>query len=102
MPRQLNLDPLPEAERRRMLEAFLAVLHRHPDLAHVRTILRTGPERQLALFAALEREVVLGSPAACPPSHDDPSDLVLCDILDFLDQDPELKNRGAAYGPDRR
>src|SRR5207244_3426574 len=53
-------------------------------------------------FAAMEREVLLGRPAACPPSHDDPGDLLLCDILDCVDRDPQLKNRGAAYGPDQR
>ena len=73
MSRKLNLAALPERERCETIGEFLAVMDRHPDLAHVRAVVRSGPERQLALFAALERSVLVGSPAACPPHHDDAS-----------------------------
>src|SRR5438552_10746985 len=101
MPRKLNLQPLPESERREDIGKFLTVLDRDANLAHVRSILRTGPERQLALFAALERYVVKGSSAASPPGPDDQADLLLCDILDAIDRNPDLKNHGSAYGADR-
>jgi hypothetical protein len=93
-----NVRPLPEADRRECLGEFLALLNCDPNLAHLRSLLRTGPERQLALFAALERDVVKGSPAACPPAPEDQADSLLCDILDSLDRDPEIKRHGAYYG----
>jgi hypothetical protein len=92
-----NLRPLPEADRRERLAKFLALLNCDPNLVHLRSLLRTGPERQLALFAALERDVVKGSPAASPPAPDDQADLLLCDVLDCLDRDPEIKRHGAYY-----
>src|SRR5262245_46346623 len=92
---------LPAAERRAMLDEFLTVLDRHPNLIDFRTTLRTGPERQLALLAAIERCVVLGSPAVCPPNPDDAGDMLLCDILDVINRDPELKSHGAVYGADQ-
>jgi hypothetical protein len=101
MPKKLNLSPLSEPDRSQSLEKFLAALDRHPDLAHFRAAARTGPERQLALFAALERAVLVGSPAASPPRHDDNADQLLCDILDAIDRHPELQHHGSAYGPDR-
>jgi hypothetical protein len=96
-----RLSKFPERERRQMLEKFLAVLDRDPSLAHFRTIVRTRPERQLALFAAFERAVVVGSPTAAPPGPDDEADQILCDILDCVDRHPDLKNGGSVYGPDR-
>jgi hypothetical protein len=92
---------LPERERMQKLDTFLAVLDQHPSLAPFRARLRTGPERQLALLAALERAVIVGSPAANPPSPDDEADQLLCDILDVIDDHPTLKNHGAYYGPHR-
>ena len=93
-----NLRPLPEADRRECLGKFLALINCDPNLAHLRSLLRTGPERQVALFAALERDVVKGSPAACPPAPDDQADILLCDILEAIDRDPEIKRHGAYYG----
>src|SRR5687767_10634143 len=101
MPRTHFVSKLPEPDRRRALDAFLSVFESHPNLAHFRAMLRTGPERQLALFAALERSVLVGTPAVSPPSPDDEADQLLCDLLDVIDSHPELKNRGSAYGPDR-
>ena len=101
MSRKPPVPKLPDPERRKFLEELLAVLDQHPNLAYFRTVIRSGPERQLALFAALERTVVLGSPAAVPPRFDDQADLLLCDILDVIDRHPELKRYGSAYGPDR-
>ena len=101
MPRQLNLRPLPELERRAALAQFLAVLDQHPDLAHVRAVAQTGPERQLVLIAALERSVRRGSPAVSPPDPQDQADLLLCDVLDCVSRHPDLKRHGAAYGPDQ-
>jgi hypothetical protein len=101
MPRQLNLRPLPEPDRREMLGEFLKVLDQHPDLAHFRAVAQTGPERQLALVAALERSVRRGSPAISPPDPQDQADLLLCDVLDCVGRHPDLKNHGAAYGPDQ-
>jgi hypothetical protein len=99
--RKPRVPKLPDPERRKSLEEFLVVLDQHPNLAYFRTVVRSGPERQLALFAALERSVVLGSPAALPPRFDDPADQLLCDILDVIDRNPKLLNQGSAYGPDR-
>jgi hypothetical protein len=82
-----------------MLEEFLAVIHQHPDLAHFRAAVRTGPERQLALIAAFERAVIVGSPVVAPPSPDDQADLLLCDILDVIDRQHDLKS--AYHGPGR-
>ena len=96
-----KLRPLPEAERRNALEEFLAVLEQDPDLAPFRVVVPPGPERQLALFAALERSVFRGSPTVAPPTADDPLDQLLCDVLDAIEREPKLKNRGAAYGADR-
>src|SRR5262245_48766390 len=101
MARAPRLQALPERERRETIGAFLAVIGQHPNLAHLRTVVRTGPERQLALFAAWERAVIVGGPDACPPSHDDPADSLLCDILEVIDHDPQLKLHGAYYGADR-
>jgi len=101
MSRKPRVPKLPDPERRKSLEEFLVVLDQHPNLAYFRTVIRSGPERQLALFAALERSVVLGSPAALPPRFDDQADLLLCDILDVIDRNPKLVNQGSAYGPDR-
>ena len=96
-----RLRKLPEPERREFLNLALDILDRHPNLAHFRTLVRTGPERQLALLAALERSVLVGSPAANPPQPDDKPDQLLCDILDVIDKHPNLKNHGSDYGPDR-
>jgi hypothetical protein len=101
MSRKPRVPKLPDQERRKSLEEFLVVLDQHPNLAYFRTVIRSGPERQLALFAALERSVVLGSPAALPPRFDDQADQLLCDILDVIDRNPKLVNQGSAYGPDR-
>jgi hypothetical protein len=95
------VSQLPERDRRQRLARFLEVLDRHPDLDHFRAAIPTGPERQLALFAALERSALLGSPAVHPPRPDDPADMLLCDLLDAIDRHAELKNVGSAYGPDR-
>src|SRR5262245_11216131 len=101
MSQKLSVPALPESERREKLAKFLGVFDQHPGLAHYRAALRTGEERQLALFAALERAVVVGPPAATPPGLDDEADQLLCDLLDVIDTDPELKNMGSYYGPDR-
>jgi hypothetical protein len=93
------VPPLPEPDRRQSLDQFLRVLDQHPNLAHFRTIVTTGPERQLALFAALERSLLVGSPAVSPPSPSDEADLLLCDILDCIDRHPVLSRIGCAYGP---
>ena len=92
-----NVRPLLEADRRESLEKFLALLGRDPNLAHLRSFLRTGPERQLALFAAFERDVVKGSPASCPPAPDDHADILLCDILDAIDRHPDVARQGSGY-----
>jgi hypothetical protein len=84
-----------------MLNKFLAAINQDPQLAPLRAAVPAGPERQLALLAALERAVLVGSASANPPKHDDDADQLLCDILDCIDQNPDLKNHGAAYGPDR-
>ena len=102
MPRPPNVKPLPDRERRESLAAFLEVLNRHPDLAHFRALVPAGPERQLALFAALERAAFRGGPATCPPAADDVADQLLCDVLEVCDRDPQLKNQGSAYGADRQ
>src|SRR5688572_16308562 len=96
-----KLRPLPEADRREFLEKHLALLDQHESLAHFRAVVTTGPERQLALIAALERSVQLGSPQSCPPNFADEADLLLCDILDCINRHPDLNSRGSAYGADR-
>jgi hypothetical protein len=96
-----QIDPLPERERQEMLDLFLDVLDRHPSLKHFRSVVRTRADRQLALIAAFERDVLVGNPAACPPAHDDEADQLLCDILDCTDEHPELKIQGCSYGSDR-
>jgi len=101
MPNKHLVDQLPELDRQQKLDTILAVLNQHPSLAHFRSTVRTPPERQLALFAALERAVTIGTPAAVPPKLDDEADGVLCDILDVIDSHPDLKNHGSYYGPDR-
>ena len=98
---QLRVRVLPETERREMLDAFLSVLNVDPELRHFRANVRTGPERQLALVAALERAVVVGSPASSPPTRDDEADQLLCDVLEVIDRNPALKNHGSGYGPHR-
>src|SRR6476620_844639 len=62
---------LPERERAASLQKFLAVLNQHPNLGHFRAMVRTGPERQLALMAALERAVIVGTPTMSPPRPDE-------------------------------
>jgi hypothetical protein len=102
MPKKRSVPKLPERDRRERLASFLTVLGRDPSLEHFRTIVRTAPERQLALFAALEREVIVGPPAAAPPRHDDEADQLLCDILDVIDSHPDTRDHRLAYfGPDR-
>ena len=101
MSRKPNVRQLPERERRETLTTFLAALGEHPDLAHFRTCVPAGPERQLALFAAFERAAFRGSPAVAPPAHDDLPDQLLCDILDVFDRTPELARHGSYYGADR-
>ena len=101
MSRKHYVSALPEADRRQSIADFLSVFERHPNLAHFRTRVRTGPERQLALFAALERFVLVGSPAVSPPSPDDEADQLLCDLLDVINSHPRLKGHGSAYGADR-
>ena len=100
MPRP-RLRPLPEPDRRAFLDLALGILDRHESLGHFRSLVRTGPERQLALLAALERSVQDGSPAAHPPGPSEEPDQLLCDILDIIDRHPDLKGHGSAYGPDR-
>jgi hypothetical protein len=101
MAKKLNVRKLPQRERRESLHKFLEALAAHPDLAHFRTCVPGAPERQLALFAALERATFRGNAATAPPAHDDFPDQLLCDILDCIDRDPELSSLGSAYGPDR-
>lgn len=96
-----RVGKLPEFERRQMLHAFLDVLHRHVDLTHFRLLVRSAADRQLALFAALERATCIGAPIAFPPRPGDHADALLCDVLDALDLDPSTSNHGAFYGPDR-
>jgi hypothetical protein len=102
MPRPPNVKPLPQRERRQSLAVFLDFLGRHPDLAHFRAAVPAGPERQLALFAALERAAFRGNAAACPPGVDDVADQLLCDILEAIDADRDLARHGSAYGADRQ
>jgi hypothetical protein len=102
MPKKRSVSKLPESDRRERLVNFLTVLGQDRGLEHFRTIVRTAPERQLALFAALEREVIVGPPAAAPPRHDDEADQLLCDILDVIDSHPDTRDHRLAYfGPDR-
>jgi hypothetical protein len=96
-----HVEKLDDLERRLKLNAFLNVVHAHPDLAHVRQFVRTPADRQLALIAALERAATRGTPLAFPPQPDDHADALLCDILDALDHDPDTSHHGAYYGPDR-
>ncbi len=100
MPRPPNVRPLPEPERRETLAKFLEVLERDPDLEHFRTQVPAGPDRQLALFAALERAVFRGNGTVAAPAIDDVADQLLCDILEVCNREP-LKGHGAYYGPDR-
>jgi hypothetical protein len=102
MPRPPNVKPLPDRERRQSLAVFLDFLGRHPDLAHFRAAVPAGPERQLALFAALERATFRGHAAVCPPAGDDVADQLLCDILEAIDGDREMARHGSAYGADRQ
>jgi hypothetical protein len=101
MPRPPNVRPLPEAERRQVLSQFLEFLGRQPELAHFRTLVPAGKERQLALLAALERAVFRGNAAVCPPAADDVADQLLCDIIEAIDGDPRLAHHGSAYGAHR-
>jgi hypothetical protein len=96
-----KLKALPLRERREALAQFLLALDRDPELEHFRTLVAAGPERQLALFAALEREAFRGSAAQSPPAVDDVADQLLCDVLEAIDRDRNLSNRGAYYGCDR-
>jgi len=96
-----RLSALPEPDRSESREEFLQVFEKHGSLIEFRRICRTRADRQLALFAALERAVVVGSPAASPPSPNDEADQMLCDLLDVIDADPVLKNHGSGYGPHR-
>ena len=93
MARKPNVSKLPERERREMLATFLQVLADHPDLSHFRTCVPAGPERQLALFAALERAAFRGNSATAPPAHDDFADQLLCDFLDVY------RSRSRALAP---
>src|SRR4051812_9622437 len=93
-----DLQPLSGSEHRLKLEAYLDALDKDPSFSPLRTILPTRDHRQLALFAAMERAILVGSPAAVPPHPDDEADQLLCDILDFLNEHPDLKNHGAYYG----
>ena len=68
MPRPPSVRPLPEPERREALGEYLEVLERDPDLAHFRSLVPAGPQRQLALLAALERAVFRGNGTVCPPA----------------------------------
>lgn len=95
-----NLNPLPEPDRTLRLNRYLTAIHQEPSLHHLRALLDNPADRQLVLIAALERAVLIGSPAAVPPKPDDHADHLLCDILDVLDG-PEFARHGAAYGPDR-
>jgi hypothetical protein len=101
MPRNPNVKMLPERDRRETLAKFLEVLDSHPDLGHFRAAVPAGPERQLALFAALERAALRGGVATAPPAADDPADQLLCDLLEVIDGTPALARLGAYYGADR-
>ena len=101
MPRPLKLAKLPVRERRETLAKFLQRLESDPDLAHFRALVPGGPERQLALFAALERAAIRGVAAVCPPAASDMADQLLCDILDSIERDSDLARHGAYYGADR-
>src|SRR5437868_5878966 len=95
------LSALPEPDRSESLQNYLNVFAEHPGLADFRRLIRTPQDRQLALFAALERAVIVGSPTVSPPKPDDDADQLLCDLLDVINSHPVLKNCGAAYGPHR-
>jgi hypothetical protein len=95
------LDALPEPDRTDSLQKYLDVFAEHPNLLDFRRIIRAPQDRQLALFAALERAVIVGSPTVSPPKPDDEADQLLCDLLETIDSHPQLKNCGAAYGPHR-
>jgi len=101
MTRKPNVRKLPERERRETLAKFLEVLDSHPDLGHFRAAVPAGPERQLALFAALERAALRGGAATAPPAADDPADQLLCDLLEVIDTTPDLARHGAYFGADR-
>src|SRR5262245_42255356 len=102
MSTKTRVRKLSESYCRETIDKFLTELDAQADLAHFRTLFRTRDERQLALFAAWERVVLVGTPAVAPPKHDDPADQLLCDILDGIDRHPELKRHGSYYGPDRQ
>lgn len=99
--RRLKVRPLPERERRAALTQFLEAIDRDPELTHFRRYIPNGPQRQLALFAAWERDAIKGGPAVCPPAVDDLADQLLCDLLELCERDPHLKNHGGAFGADR-
>ena len=92
---------LPKSDRRKIIDDFLKPLDRDPRLAPCRALLTGAPERQLALFAALERAALRGLPASHPPAVDDLADQLLCEILDAIERNPALRSYGSAYGPDR-
>jgi hypothetical protein len=96
-----SVEKLTEPDFSLSLQALLSVLNTHPDLAHFRLLVRDPSDRQLALFAALERTATRGAPLPFPPLPDDHADALLCDILDALDRDPATSHYGTAYGPDR-
>ena len=96
-----NLSPLPPTDRQHFLHLLLDTIHKSPNLGDFRAIVAQPQDRQLAVFAALERAVLVGSPAAVPPKPDCPADMFLCDILECFDSHPSVANRGSAYGPDR-
>lgn len=100
MPRPPKVRPLPQPERRASLAKYLEVLEHDPELAHFRSLV-PAPQRQLALFAALERAALRGPAAVSPPSVHDVADQLLCDILDAIDRNPKTKDYGRAYGSDR-
>ena len=95
------LEKLTEPDYSHSLHTLLGVLNTHADLAHFRQLVRNPSDRQLALFAALERATLRGAPLPFPPQPDDHADALLCDILDALDSDPTTSHYGAAYGNDR-
>jgi len=96
-----RLSAFPERDRALSLAEYLRVLDEHPDLFEFRRLARTPQDRQLALFAALERGALVGGPTGYPPNPDDEADQLLCDLLDVINTHPELKNSGSAYGPHR-
>ena len=96
-----NCPPFPKRTAGESLEQFLTAIDEDPNLAHFRAVVRSGPERQLALFAALERSVVVGSPAVSPPPAAMKPINSCATSSTALTAHPELKNHGSAYGPYR-